>query len=130
MVGRGELVWSSTLSGSKTAHWLFPKQHSALLQDSTLFGYKKAHVLVMGPFSGGTLSTWRMVPHPGQHIVWLQERNTYFFIKSGMNGSAMAPHGLILSEDGAIPSRMVFIWVWGLFDAILGAFLITNGASG
>ena len=39
-----------------------------------------------------------------------------------MNGSAMVPHGLILSEDGAIPSGIVFIWVLDLFYAILGAF--------
>ena len=53
------------------------------------------------------------------HISWFQDSTLsgyktaklHFFIKSGMNGFAMAPHGLIqvLSEDGAIPSRMLII---------------------
>ena len=39
-------------------------------------------------------------------------------MKFDVNGVAVARHGLILSQDGAIPSRMVFIRVLGLFNGI------------
>ena len=38
----------------------------------------------------------------------------------GMNGVAMAPHGLILSQDGATASRMLFKGLWGIFYLIFG----------
>ena len=115
MVPREHIVWShdSTLPDSKTAHCLVTRQHIAWVQDSTLFGSKTAHCFV-----------------PSKHIVWLQDGTLYgfeipkcaFFIKYGMNGCAMAPHGLILSQDGATASKMVFIRVWSIFYPILGAF--------
>ena len=46
---------------------------------------------------------------------------SYIFLKSmkfDVNGVTVARHGLILSQDGAIPSRIVFIRVLGLFNAI------------
>ena len=43
-------------------------------------------------------------------------------IKMSLNGVPVARHGLIFSEDEAIPSRMLFIWVWRLSDVIFGAF--------
>ena len=39
-------------------------------------------------------------------------------MKFDVNGVAVARHGLILSQDGAIHSRMVFIRVLGLLNAI------------
>ena len=38
-------------------------------------------------------------------------------MKFDVNGVAVARHRLILSQDGAIHSRMVFIRVLGLFNA-------------
>ncbi len=38
--------------------------------------------------------------------------------KVGMNCPPMAPHGLILSQDGGTPSRMFFRRVLHLFDVI------------
>ena len=38
--------------------------------------------------------------------------------KSGMNGVAVAPHGLIFGEDGATGSRKVSGWLRGLPDTI------------
>ena len=37
-----------------------------------------------------------------------------------MNGVAVARHGLILSQDGATASRMLFKGLWGLFYLIFG----------
>ena len=37
----------------------------------------------------------------------------------GMNGAPMAPHGPILSEDGATPIRMLAICLLGLFETRL-----------
>ena len=37
-------------------------------------------------------------------------------MKFDVNGVAVARHGLILSQDGAMHSRMVFIRVLGLFN--------------
>ena len=39
-----------------------------------------------------------------------------------VNGSPIAPHGLILRQDGAATSRMLFRRVWGQYKAILGQF--------
>ena len=39
-------------------------------------------------------------------------------MKFDVNGVAVARHGLILSQDGAMHSRIVFIRVLGLFNAI------------
>ena len=107
-VSQMHIVWfqTSTLSGSKTAHCLVPRQHIVWFQDSTLSGSKTARCL--------------------------EPRNPKLalFIKSGMNRSAMAPHGLILSQDGVTPSKMIFIWVWGIFYGILGTFLIKIGPWG
>ena len=47
--------------------------------------------------------------------------------KMGMNGSPVAPHRLILSQDGAIPSRMLFISAPCLFDLIFGSILAKMG---
>ena len=96
---------------SKTAHGLLLRQHVVWLQDSTASGTKTAHCLV---------TRKHMCLGPRQHVVWYQDTKTYFFITNAMNGSIMAPHGLILSQGGAIPSRMIFIWVWGLFCTISG----------
>ena len=38
--------------------------------------------------------------------------------KSGMNGVAVARHGLIFGEDVATGSRKVFRGLWGLWDCI------------
>ena len=38
--------------------------------------------------------------------------------KSGMNGVAVARHGLIFDEDGATGSRKFFRGLWGLWDCI------------
>ena len=43
-------------------------------------------------------------------------------MKFDVNGVAVARHGLILSQDGAIPSRMPFISELGLFDVIFSQF--------
>ncbi len=45
-----------------------------------------------------------------------------------MNGTPLAPHGLILSQDGAMISRMLFICFLGLYDVIFDAFLIKIGS--
>ena len=42
----------------------------------------------------------------------------------GINKPPMAPHGLILSENEAIPSMMLFRLLLGLFEPILCAFLM------
>ena len=49
-------------------------------------------------------------------------------MKLGMNGPPMTPHGLIFSEDGAIPSNMLSIWLPALYEAILDAFLHEMGS--
>ena len=59
-----------------------------------------------------------------------QYTNLHCSIKYGTNGSAMAPHGLIFGQDGAMTSRMVFIWFVHIFYAILGAFLANIGYRG
>ena len=41
-----------------------------------------------------------------------------------INRSPMAPHGPILSEDGATPIRMLAICLLGLFDIIFDYFLL------
>ncbi len=41
-------------------------------------------------------------------------------IKMDVNGVAVAPHGLILSQDGATASRMFFKGLRGLFYIIFG----------
>ena len=41
-------------------------------------------------------------------------------MKMGMNGVAMTPHGLILSQDGATASRMLFEVLRGPFYLIVG----------
>ena len=43
-------------------------------------------------------------------------------MKFDVNGVTVARHGLILSQDGAMHSRIVFIRVLGLFNAILNKF--------
>ena len=43
-------------------------------------------------------------------------------MKFDVNGVAVARHGLILSQDGAMHSRIVFIRVLGLFNAIYKEF--------
>ena len=45
-------------------------------------------------------------------------------MKMDINGAPMATHGLVLSQDGAMPSRMLFILLPGLYEAIFDAFLI------
>ena len=45
-------------------------------------------------------------------------------MKFYVNGVAVARHGLILSQDGAMHSRIVFIRVLGLFDATFNYFLL------
>ena len=45
---------------------------------------------------------------------WTQNRCPEF-IKMGVNGTAVAPHGLILGEDEATPSRKVFKYLPGPF---------------
>ena len=42
----------------------------------------------------------------------------------GINRVPMAPHGLILSEDGATGSRMLFRWVLGLPDVKIRPFWV------
>ena len=46
----------------------------------------------------------------------------------GLNGPPMAPHGLILSEDGATPSNMLSICIPALYEAIFDAFLHEMGS--
>ena len=43
-------------------------------------------------------------------------------MKFDVNGVAVARHGLILSQDGAMHSRIVFIRVLGLFNAKINYF--------
>ena len=42
--------------------------------------------------------------------------------KSSINEPPMSPHGLILRQDGAATSRMLFRRVWGQYEAMLGQF--------
>ena len=48
----------------------------------------------------------------------------------GINRVPMAPHGLILSEDGATASRMRFRWVLGLPDANFRPFWVKIDSQG
>ena len=45
-------------------------------------------------------------------------------IISGINEPPMAPHGLILSENEATPSTMLFILLLGLFEPTLDLFTL------
>ena len=45
-------------------------------------------------------------------------------INFGISKRPMAPHGLILSGNEAIPSTMLFILLLGLFEPIIYAFLM------
>ena len=47
-----------------------------------------------------------------------------------MNWPTMAPHGLVLSRDGATPPRMLFRRVLGLFDTIFNKCLHNMEAQG
>ena len=49
-------------------------------------------------------------------------------MKLDTNEAPMAPHGLILSEDGAIPSSMLIILLLDLFVIILHVFFMKMGA--
>ena len=44
------------------------------------------------------------------------------YTKMSLNGAPMGRHGLILSQDGAIPSRMLFTMVLTIFSSIFGRF--------
>ena len=47
-------------------------------------------------------------------------QNLTFKHKNDLNGVAMAPHGLILSQDGATASRNIFKYLPGPPEAIFG----------
>ena len=47
--------------------------------------------------------------------------------KMGMNGPPVPPHGLILSQDGAIPYGVLFISFAHLFDLIFRSILAKMG---
>ena len=48
-------------------------------------------------------------------------------VKFGMKGGLVTRLGLILSQDGAVPSRRLFISSLGTFDPIFDPFWAKNG---
>ena len=45
-----------------------------------------------------------------------------------INRVPVARHGLILRQDGATASSMLFIWAWSLYGTIVDGFLTDFGS--
>ena len=70
-----------------------------------------------------TLSSCKVVPHPGAHLGIRKSRE---IIKIGTNGVAMARHGLLLRVHGAMGGRMLLEALPGRFDGKTGSTQIRN----